>query len=230
MVQLKRMALIFILILLLNISFAQPLHADTPKNSDQMATIWMPRITEDNYFTQITITTEQIQTFYYELYDIFDSINISMAKTSPSGNEITQEEWIFIKENISNFVISIKSIDENFPNINIEQIITDVIEGFFNPFVGFLPPRPIISIGTGATWIPLYQYESFIGFMLRPMLTRFVFGFSKVGGLLSTYWKLGTYFEMILGFKGLFINFGNIGYDQVIGPTIYIGRALYVRT
>jgi hypothetical protein len=221
---------IIILTLFLSVALVQPTSAESPKNSEKMVTIWMPKITSEDYFVQITVTNEQIQTYYDKLYAIYETVNISTAQESQMGSEITQEEWDDIKSSLNDFIISIKTIDETFPNINTKQLVTDVIDAFFNPLAGFFPPNPVISIGTGATWIPLYNYESFIGYMFRPMLTRYFFGFSKVGGLLSTYLKIGTYFKLVLGFKGLFINFGDIGFDQIIGPTIYIGRALFVRT
>jgi len=230
MAKIKKIVPILVFLLLLNIALAQPIPANSPKNSGQMLTIWLPKITTEDYFVQITVTEEQIQSYYDILYTIIDSINMSILEDSPLGEEISEEEWDTIKFTINDFITSVKSIDENFPNINTDQIVTDIIDAFFNPFSGFFPPRPIISIGTGITWIPLYKYESFMGYMLRPMLTRYVFGISRVGGLLSNYIKIGTYFKLILGFKGLYINFGDLGNDRIIGPTIYIGRALYVRT
>ena len=230
MAKIKKIIPIIVLLLLLNISLVQPIPADNPKNSGQILTIWLPKITSDDYFVQISVTEDQIQTYYDILYTVYDSINISILEESPMGKEISLEEWDTIKHNINDFIISVKSIDENFPNINIEQLVTDIIDAFFNPFLGFFPPRPVISFGIGVTWIPFYKYETFIGYMFRPMLTRYVFGFSRVGGLLSNYLKIGTYFKLILGFKGLYINFGDLGNNQIIGPTVYIGRALYVRT
>ena len=230
MAKIKKIVPILVFLLFLNITLIQPIPADSPKNSGQIVTIWLPKITSDDYFVQITVTEEQIQTYYDILYAIISSINMSILEESQMGKEISQDEWDTIKLTINDFINSVKTIDENFPNINLEQLVTDIIGAFFNPFLGFFPPRPVISIGIGISWIPLYKYESFIGYMFRPMLTRYVFGFSRVGGLLSNYLKIGTYFKLILGFEGLYINFGDLGNNQIIGPTIYIGRALYVRT
>lgn len=226
----KNIIPILVVILLFNLVFSPSIGAESPKNPGDTLTIWMPDITEDDYFVQIKVSKEEKHTFYDKLNTIFEAINSSTSIDSPEGKKITMKEWENITISLNDFINSIKLLDENFPNVDTKQLVSDIIDAFFNPLAGFLPPEPVISIGSGFTWIPFYGYESFFGMMLRPMFTRHILGFTKIGGLISTYTKFGTYSMITIGFTGLFINFGDIGFDRILGPTIYIGSALFVRT
>lgn len=226
----KNIIPILVVILLFNLVFSPSIGAESPKNPGDTLTIWMPDITEDDYFVQIEVSSEEKQIFYDKLNAILETINSSISTESPEGKEITKKEWEDISTSLDDFINSIKVLDEYFPDVDTKQLVSDIIDSFFDPFAGFFPPEPVISIGSGFTWIPFYGYESFFGMMLRPMFTRHILGFTKIGGLLSTYTKFGTYSMTMIGFAGLFISFGDIGFDRILGPTIYIGSALFVRT
>ena len=83
---------------------------------------------------------------------------------------------------------------------------------------GFDIFTPIISVGQGCSWIPLYPGEAFLGMMLRPIFVLYpMVGYT---GSLSAnlipprieYWDLvGPQVFMAWGFTGLYINFGKIG-------------------
>ena len=225
----KRIVPIFFILLFLNIALMQPIHAEDPKDKGQMLTIWMPDITHDDYFIQTTICKEDIKSINNELFNILDLFNLAISPESPGGSEIVLEEWDEIKLSLRYFIQSITSLDETFTITNVEQLINDIVDAILNPVAGLFLPHAVISIGLGATWIPFYNYETFMGVMLRPMVTRYCIGYSNVGGLTSTNIKIGRYFKLVLGFRGLFINLGDIGFNRIIGPTIYIGRAFMVR-
>lgn len=77
---------------------------------------------------------------------------------------------------------------------------------------------PVVSVGKGRTWIPLYPGEAFIGMMLRPIFVMYPFmGYtaSLNANLLPpriNYWDLvGPQVFMTWGFTGIFINFAKIG-------------------
>lgn len=216
-------------ILFIFLLFSPSIQSKEPVNRDNLLTIWMPEITEDDYFTQISVSNEQKQTFIAILGDVLDVINSSMAPGSPEGLKITYEEWQTIGIVVNEFIDSIRSLDENFPDIDIRELISNLIEGFFRPFTGFLLPEPMFSAGISFTWIPFYGYESFIGVMLRPMFTRHIFGYSRVGGILGRFYKIGTYSMFLIRFIGIFINFGDIGKEFTIGPTMYLGTVFFSR-
>lgn len=87
------------------------------------------------------------------------------------------------------------------------------------PHFGMAILNPIISIGLGCSYIPMYPGEAFIGFMLRPIFVQyFVLGYT---GCINfrlipprlEYWDwVGTQTFMILGFAGIYIDFASIGF------------------
>jgi hypothetical protein len=190
-------------------------------------TVWMPGITPDNYITQVALSDEQYQTFKDKLSNILVVINTTISPDGDEGLTITKAEWQQIFNSMYDFINTIKSVVTDFPDVNVDQIVLDAINSQIDPFAGFIHPAGVISVGIGFTIIPFYYYESFVGLMFRPIFSRYLFGFSRLGGLFSHHSILGRYKMTILRFSGLFINFGDIGFDKIIGPQIYIGRASF---
>ena len=131
---------------------------------------------------------------------------------------------------MSDVIDSIKSLDENFPDIDFEQLIIKIVNSFLNPVSSIFVFHPMISAGIGFTWIPFYDYETFMGIVVRPMFTRYIFGAIRSGGFLQRYFMIGSFPVFTIRFIGIFINLGGIGQNKIIGPTIYIGTAARVRT
>ena len=220
---------VIIAALFITILFSPSFSAEEPLNQNQKLTIWLPDITQDDYFTQIQVSFEDLQIFIDDIGAILDVINTTMSPESQEGGTITNEEWQQIGISVNDFIKTIKLFDKNFPNVNTKQLLSDMIEAFFNPLGGFLRPRPIFSVGIGFTWIPFYGYESFMGSMFRPILSRYILGFTYIGGILDKHFMIGSYTTIKLCFSGLFINFGDIGRERVIGPTMFIGTVLFSR-
>ena len=88
----------------------------------------------------------------------------------------------------------------------------------------------IFSVGRGVTWIPFYDYEAFLGVMLRPIFITHTLGFTAAlhFNMLpprAEYGdRLGIYRLSTIAFVGLFINFGDIAFDRVMGPVLCIGK------
>ena len=229
MVRRKKIVSVKIISLFITIILLPCISAKTPINQDQILTIWMPGITENDFFTQIEISKEQLQIFNNKINDTLVIINTTMLPGNTGKSIITYEEWQKIGENMSDLIDSIKSIIEDFPSVETEILISNVIEAFFMPPGGYLRPKPFFSAGIGFTWIPFYGYETFLGLMLRPMLTRYRFGFSHVGGLTRTDFTIGQHLMINICFCGLFINLGDIVSERVIGPTVYIGTVFFYK-
>ena len=106
---------------------------------------------------------------------------------------------------------------QKFGLIPVTLPVTNALTNFMSPKADFL--LPVISLGKGMSWIPLYPGEAFIGFMLRPIFMQyFLLGYtaSLNVNLLPPrieYWDMvGTHTLIILGFVGVYIDFGQIGY------------------
>jgi len=229
MIMRKKIVPFVITLLLTTIIPIQIINAEDTINQEKILTIWMPGITEDNYFTQIEISDEQIQVLIEKIYATLNVINKTMIPDNTGISTITYEEWQKISVNVCEFIDSIKPIIENFPDINTEKFIKNIIESFFMPLPGFFRPKPFFSAGIGSTWIPFYDYETFLGLLFRPMLTRYQFGFSHIGGLRQCRITFGKYYMLNTCFFGLFVNLGDIALEKIMGPTLYIGTVFLSR-
>ena len=107
--------------------------------------------------------------------------------------------------------------------------VIDTLPGKNVDIVHLLETKPFFSAGIGFTWIPFYGYETILGLMLRPMLTRYRFRFSHVGVLTQTDFTIGQHLMINICFCGLFINLGDIVSERVIGPTVYIGTVFFYK-
>lgn len=224
----KKIVLFAVVLFFLNMAFLPLVDAETPLGQEeQLMTVWLPGVTQDDYMTQVTVSDEQYQTFKDKLANILVVINTTITEDGDEGVTITETEWKQIFNSVDDFIDAVKSVVSDFPDVDIDQIVLDTINAMIDPFAGFLHPAGIISAGIGFSIIPFYGYESFVGLVFRPIFSRYVFGFSRIGGLLSYHRIIGRYNIFILRFSGLFINFGDIGFDKIIGPQIYIGRASF---
>jgi len=210
----KRIIPIAIISLFITMLFSPVIYAEDNIEQERILTIWMPGITKNNYFTQI---------------DALKVINNTMVPDSNGLSVITYEEWQKISENVCIFIDSVKCIIDDFPDIDTDKFIKKIIESFFIPLPGFFRPKPYFSAGIGSTWIPFYEYETFLGLLIRPMLTRYQFGFSHVGGLAQCRFTIGKFIMMNTCFFGFFINIGDIGMEKIMGPTMYIGTVFTSR-
>lgn len=225
----KRIISVIIISFFISLLLFPYISAKNPAYQDNILTIWMPGITDDDYFTQVELSEEQLQLFNDKVNETLGVINTKHSPDSTEKSIITLEEWQDISENVSALINSIKLVIEDFPIVDIDILVSNVIEAFFRPLGGYLRPKPIFSAGLGFTWIPFYGYETFFGLMLRPMFTRYRLGFSQVGGLTRTDFTLGQHLMINICFCGLFINIGDIGSDRITGPTIYIGTVFFYK-
>jgi len=88
----------------------------------------------------------------------------------------------------------------------------------FSPSHGVDVLTPIISVGQGFSWIPLYPGEAFLGIMLRPIFVMYpIMGYTASLSVNLVpprieYWDLvGPQLFMAWGFAGIYIDFGKIG-------------------
>jgi len=179
-----------------------------------------------------------------------------------NGKQITKENEISIRE-AEKILEKVKATMEAFKLLKgreeayfteeereeIEAMLNDLFTTLHNagiipdeitPFtIGLLPNagisflHPILSCGTGCSYIPFYLGEAFLGVMLRPIFLQYFFiGYTgcfniKLAPPRIEYWDwVGTQTVMVFGFIGLYIDFGSIGIG--IPPVqILLGESLF---
>ena len=127
MILIKKIITFLVTLIFITLIFSPSVTSEDPINRDNLLTIWMPDITEDDYFTQISVSNEEKQNFIKKISGVLDLINSTMSLDSPEGIKITYEEWQEIGIVISDFISSIKLLDENFPDIDMEELISNMI-------------------------------------------------------------------------------------------------------
>ena len=224
----KKLIPIGVVLLFVGIAFVPSASAANPRSRDdeRTLTIWLPGITEDDFTMQITVTGEQLDELTAAMDNFLDYAELAMG-----NNKINIEEWAEFKTLTTGMITTIKEIiGEQFPDVDTDELVEEIVSTFIEP-LGIWPLRAsIFSIGRGYTWIPFYNYESFMGVMIRPMFITHTLGFTAVAHAnlfpprLEYADRLGMYRLRTMGFVGLFINLGDVGIDRVIGPVLLIGK------
>ena len=167
------------------------------------------------------------------------SIKVSDAKKLAADIQQAQDAFKIVMDPNSN------ESEKTWAAEIIEKVIEELKAlgllpaGFVFHLPQFLSPKfalmfPVFSVGSGFSYIPLYPGEAFIGFMLRPIfLQYFLFGYTASVNLhllppRLEYWDMvGTQTVMILGFVGIYIDFGKIGYG-IPNMQFLLGESLFV--
>ena len=226
----KKIVPISIVFLFLAVAFAPGISAEDTADNSQLLTVWLPGVTEDNYAVQKELDQESIDIIEEDVEDFLGQIEIARSPESPGGEIITVEEWAVLKVSICEIIYTVKDIiGISFPDFNVEDFAETIILSILNPFKWFMRSG-IISIGRGFAWIPFYDYEQFLGLMIRPIFVTHMLGFSSMlhFNLLPPRVeyadRLGLYRYCTIGFMGLFLNIGDIGRENFVGPVLLIGR------
>ena len=193
-------------------------------------TILMHGVTDSDYVFQMNLSQEQLNEVNAKMDSYLSIINSVRDENSPAGKNISESEWGLIGDKIIEIIYLISTFIENFPFEEVKIFVNGLIDRFIDPF--FLFKQPVISVGIGITLIPFYDYETFFGKMLRPIIIQhfvgfsatlrfnpFILGFPTVRFLLH---RVRTFL-----FDGLFINVGDLGFNTIIGPQILLGLGCF---
>ena len=216
-----------VIILLLGISLSPGISAGDPENKSKMLSVWMPGITEDNYSSEMEVTPEQLDEFNNTMNNLQCLMEDASDETSSEGTKITGSEWEDIRIAAYAVIDFFKElIGDEFPDEEAKHFICSVIGQLLSPL--WYLRQPIVSIGIGITWIPFYDYETFLGKMFRPIWIRNFLGFSislRINPFPPpiTYTKAGDHRVRSMLYTGLLINYGNLGINRLIGPQLLIG-------
>jgi len=221
---------IVVALLFIGVSITPSIGSQSSQNNenDQVLTfIWNDKDSKGDISLQKQISEEQSNNVNIVLNEFLD-----YAETVLEDKQITVEEWTTLAANTNELVQTVKEIlKDDIPEIETEEFVQSIvgaISGGWN-FPNF--QAPIFSLGRGITWIPLYDYESFFGVMLRPMFITHTIGFTACFHLnllpprFEYLDRLGLYRYTTLAFTGLFLNIGDVGIDRIAGPVLLIGRS-----
>jgi len=232
----------FTVVLMLVLTCLAVFAKEPPKSQikQKNLTINMKDTDGEDYSIQMQITDEEFNNLSKKLNDtLIDLAKATAFENSPDGKNISDSEWDEAKNDVNCIIDLIKKIaGDVFPDESIKTEITDVIKSLRDPEplggpiynILHLCRQPLFSVGIGFTWIPYYEYETFIGKMLRPVLLRHIIGFSATFPIFKfgfVYWYFGLQRVWTFLYRGLLINFGDLGINRLIGPQILIGYGFF---
>jgi len=150
--------------------------------------------------------------------------------------KLTEEEKAAIKSHINTIVASLNNVLQANGN---DPISTDWL---YNELFETEPDRStIVSMGVGYAYVPFYDYETFLGIMIRPIWLFYPPLILGGGGYTGNFnmnllpWRLefgdrlGFHIARTTVFSGIYINVGELGYDRIFGGMIMLlGRARVV--
>ncbi|HEC76057.1 MAG TPA: hypothetical protein ENI33_02215 [Thermoplasmatales archaeon] len=171
----------------------------------------------------VEVSEREIEKIEEKTFEIQNAIKIV---TDPSSDDDEKSKAMEIIEAFISKLQELGLIPGTFP---IGQILLNLLSPKLDVML------PIISFGRGLSWIPLYPGEAFIGFMFRPIIMQyFLLGYTASLNInllppRLEYWDMvGTHTLFVLGFVGIYIDLGKIGYgipnlQFLIGESLVAG-------
>lgn len=225
---------IMVAVILMTIAATPVLSTEEPKSGDEGTLRLMIGNDSDGLRIEV-ITAEgaEIQEFKIKIFEFQHWI----SNVRPFRDlKLTQEEIDDIKTNILGLLESINALLEaqDYEPLSADWLFGEMFE--------IEPGRStIVSVGVGYTFIPFYDYEGFIGVMLRPIWLLYPPAFLGGGGYTGNLNinvipprieygdKLGGHIVRTTGFSGLYINIGDLGYNSILGGfVLLLGQARVV--
>ena len=206
----------------------------TKSGDDEIVNIMIGKDDDGLDITDITTTKTEAE----ELFNSIQNFRSWIETTRPfQDRELSPEEINAIKEQVNDLIGSLNTLLEaNGGNPISPQW---VCRELFETEIG---RSTILSVGMGYAFIPFYDYETFIGIMIRPIWLFYpplIFGGGGYSGNLNLNVfpprieygdRVGCHLLRTSVFSGLYINIGDLGYDTKIlgGPMILLGQARVV--
>jgi hypothetical protein len=183
---------------------------------------------DDQKFTKNVVTADQtqIETFANQINEFKTWIETARPF---QDLKLTDEEKNEITTMVTGILTSLNTILQanGLDPISPETVFRDM----FDTEIG---RSTIVSVGMGYAFIPFYEYEAFLGVMLRPMWLLYpplLLGGGGYTGHLNIKAlpprieygdRLGSHIVRTTMFNGLYLNIGELGYDRLIGPGVMI--------
>lgn len=228
-----RFCALLIVILALTIPTSSIMASTTtsPVTEGKVLSILMNDVNGVNYSIKKEITSEQYNELNTSTSNLVNLAKNAVDVNSPEGKNITVIEWDNIQEAIIKIIDQIYAlIGPTFPYWIVIAFLVSLINLFHGPL--YLIRQPLLSFGIGICWIPLYEYETFIGKMIRPVFMWHLIGFSLTARLNPfrpgfTYWRFGSQRVRTFLFRGFLILISDLGIDRLIGPQLMIGYGAF---
>lgn len=202
-----------------------------PTESKKTISILMKDVDEKDCLIQKEVSDKKYKQLNILVNDVLAYANTTIDENSPDGKNISDAEWDEIEKGIIKIIDIIKVVvGDEFPYETTKTFIMSLINLFHGPL--YIIRQPLLSIGIGISWIPHYDYETFIGRMIRPVFIRHIIGFSATARLNPfqlgfVYWCFGLQRVRTFLFRGLLINFADLGINRLIGPQLLIGYGVF---
>lgn len=183
--------------------------------------------------TSITVPTNEVETFITQI----DDLKTYFEKNRPFRDfQLTEDEKAEIKTRVNTIVTTLN----DFLVANGKDPITQ--DWLWNEMFETEPGRSTVaSVGRGFCFVPFYDYETFLGVMLRPMWFLYPplflggagysgnFNVNTVPPRIEFGDRMGPHVLRTTMFTGLYINVGELGIDTLFsGSIVLLGRARVV--
>ncbi len=159
---------------------------------------------------QAMITVKEAKELSRECNDAAQAFKVLYTNSSSSSDKEKAKEII---ENTVDMMVKLGILPAEYTSYVASMLLWP-----FSPSHGIDIFTPIVSVGQGISWIPLYPGEAFLGIMLRPIFVMYpLMGYTASLSVVLMppriqYWDLvGPQMFMAWGFAGIYIDFGKIG-------------------
>ena len=223
----KKIIPIAVVMIFLGVSLSPVMNAEDTTVMPKTVSVWMPGITDDDYRAEVEVTEEQLREVNVSIRSVVTTLEQATGLFSPSGQEINSDEWEEIGQEAYELIDLLHQLfGEDFPYEAAIKIIASVIARLLSPLSWLR--QPIFSAGIGFVLIPFYEYETFVGKMIRPVFIWYLFGCSltlRVNPFPPSvpYSEIGFHRVRSLLYTGLLVDFGKLGFERRLGPQLLIG-------
>jgi len=221
--------------LFLTLAFTPSTARETPTDSEEV--VISIALADKEGLNDYTIKLDKSEITALE--DSIQEFKTTCEETRPfQDKEIDEDEKTTLKEKITNVVDTLNSLITTEGHEPIQESFI-----FKEMFETELGRSTIASVGRGFTFIPFYDYETFLGVMLRPMWLFYPPLILGGGGYTGNFNvnvfpprieygdRLGCHIVRTTVFTGLYINIGELGIDVFSnGGIVLLGSARVVMT
>jgi len=229
----KTVLSVLLAMLFLATAMVPAISAKAPKSDGKVLNIVRGNGNEEPNVISISVEQSDIDTLVTDI----QTFKTWLETNRPFKDlQLTEEEKNEIKSMVNTVIASLNVILEKNDQPTIEP--TMIFREMFETELG---RSTILSVGNAYTFIPFYDYETFIGVMLRPMWIWYPPIWMIGGGYTGNFNlnglpprieygdRLGSHLVRTTMFSGVYINVGDLGYDKILsGLTILFGNARVV--